>query len=278
MQAPKGFAAAGRHDLSGRAPIVVSLAQPKMGLIRYLLGRTFYPDNEWTRDRDGSPMRPYDMATDTMFEFMGVRVDPVDEAVEGDLQKLTGAVPAAGKSPAAAAAYAFDGRLNDSFRAAEPAARQGRRRTARRQGRQTASGPVISSLPPGSRSGPCRSRQADGRRLLTALKAELKPGSHEVKRLRVGMYQRYCGRQHGRGLDPLAPRTVWLPLRIDHGCRNQEGQPQRQVRRHHPAGRFDGHDHRRGAPGAVRQDVRPAARKRFPPNTGAASAPRASRR
>ena len=28
---------------------VVSLEQPKMGLIRYLLGRTFYPDNEWTR-------------------------------------------------------------------------------------------------------------------------------------------------------------------------------------------------------------------------------------
>jgi hypothetical protein len=48
---------------------VVSLAQPKMGLIRFLLGRTFYPDNEWTRDRDGSPTRPYDMATDTMFEY-----------------------------------------------------------------------------------------------------------------------------------------------------------------------------------------------------------------
>ena len=58
---------------------VVSLAQPKMGLIRYLLGRTFYPDNEWTRDRDGAPIPPYDMATDTMFEFMGVRVDPLDD-------------------------------------------------------------------------------------------------------------------------------------------------------------------------------------------------------
>ena len=32
---------------------VISMAQPKMGLIRYLLGRTFYPDNEWTRNRDG---------------------------------------------------------------------------------------------------------------------------------------------------------------------------------------------------------------------------------
>jgi hypothetical protein len=66
---------------------VVSLAQPKMGLIRYLLGRTFYPDNEWTRNRDGSPMRPYDMAADVMAEFMGVRVDPVDEPIRGTLEK-----------------------------------------------------------------------------------------------------------------------------------------------------------------------------------------------
>jgi hypothetical protein len=61
---------------------VISMAQPKMGLIRYLLGRTFYPDNDWTRNRDGSPFRPYDMATDTMFEYMGVRVDPVDNRVD----------------------------------------------------------------------------------------------------------------------------------------------------------------------------------------------------
>ena len=32
---------------------VISLAQPKMGLIRNLLGRTFFPDNDWTRNKDG---------------------------------------------------------------------------------------------------------------------------------------------------------------------------------------------------------------------------------
>src|SRR5258707_15870566 len=99
---------------------VVSMAQPKMGLIRYLLGRTFYPDNEWTRDRDGSPTRPYDMATDTMFEFMGVRVDPVDEIAEihgVELQKLTAPVTPAGKITRTPNGYSIDGRLNDSFRA-----------------------------------------------------------------------------------------------------------------------------------------------------------------
>lgn len=42
------------------------------------------------------PIRPYDMATDTMFEFMGVRVDPVNQAVSGSLQKLTADVAVAG--------------------------------------------------------------------------------------------------------------------------------------------------------------------------------------
>ena len=43
---------------------VVSLAQPKRGVIRWLLGKTYYPDNSYTRDRDGDPIRPYDMTTD----------------------------------------------------------------------------------------------------------------------------------------------------------------------------------------------------------------------
>ncbi len=98
---------------------VVSLAQPKMGLIRYLLGRTLYPDNEWTRGRDGSPMRPYDMATDTMFEFMGVRVDPLDQVVEAGLQNVAAPVePAGSVAQGGSAGYVFDGRLNDSFQAA----------------------------------------------------------------------------------------------------------------------------------------------------------------
>lgn len=95
---------------------VISLAQPKMGLVRNLLGRTFYPDNEWTRARDGSPLRPYDSATHTMSEFMGVTVDPVDGGVSGDLRVLEAPVPVAG-TVADADRHVLDGRLNDSFRA-----------------------------------------------------------------------------------------------------------------------------------------------------------------
>jgi len=55
----------------------VSMAQPKMGVVRWLLGRTFYPDNTYTRDLEGTPIRPYDMSTDTFAEFMGVKSDPI---------------------------------------------------------------------------------------------------------------------------------------------------------------------------------------------------------
>ena len=53
-----------------------------------MLGRTFYPDNTYTRDREGNPIRPYDMSTDTFAEFMGVRVDPLDEPITQSLTKL----------------------------------------------------------------------------------------------------------------------------------------------------------------------------------------------
>ncbi|MGW8267398.1 MAG: M14 family zinc carboxypeptidase, partial [Longimicrobiales bacterium] len=57
----------------GAGSYVVSMAQPKRGLIRWVLGQTYYPDNTFTRNRDGSPMRPYDLSTDNFAEFMGVR-------------------------------------------------------------------------------------------------------------------------------------------------------------------------------------------------------------
>ncbi|MGH9854114.1 MAG: M14 family metallopeptidase, partial [Blastocatellia bacterium] len=87
QQAGKDFTHEGK--VYGAGSFVVSMAQPKMGVIRYLLGRTLYPDNSYTRDKDGNPIRPYDMATDTMAEFMGVRVDPVETAVGTALAKVT---------------------------------------------------------------------------------------------------------------------------------------------------------------------------------------------
>jgi hypothetical protein len=103
----------------GAGSHVISLAQPKMGLIRNLLGRTLYPDNEWTRARDGSPLRPYDTATHTMAELMGVRVDPVDVAAAGDFERLTlTAAPSPEKGIGEGRSFRLDARLNASFAAA----------------------------------------------------------------------------------------------------------------------------------------------------------------
>ena len=94
---------------------IVSTAQPKRGVIRWLLGQTYYPDNSFTRDRDGNPIRPYDMSTDNMAEFMGVRVDAVATPVETTTTGVYTDVEPSGIVSLGAYGYVLDGRLNDSF-------------------------------------------------------------------------------------------------------------------------------------------------------------------
>jgi hypothetical protein len=102
----------------GAGSFVVPMAQPKQGLVRWMLGRTFYPDNTYTREADGDPIRPYDMSTDTFAEFMGVRADPVEEAITADLTTIVSPLaPAGNVASGAAAGYVLDGRLNDAHRA-----------------------------------------------------------------------------------------------------------------------------------------------------------------
>ena len=173
---------------------IVSLAQPKMGLIRYLLGRTFYPDNEWTRDRDGAPIRPYDMATDTMFEYMGVRVDPLDEVSEIHevaMEKVSAPVVSAGKVVRSSHGYSLDGRLNDSFRAVNLLFDQ--KIDVRRVDKASAGlRPGDFLVPAGSEAAletVARQTGVDFVPLRTAVSA----GVHDARRLRVAMYQRYGG-------------------------------------------------------------------------------------
>ena len=170
---------------------VISMAQPKMGLIRYLLGRTFFPDNEWTRNRDGTPVRPYDMATDTMFEYMGVRVDPLDELGTVALDKLTGPVEPAGKLTRGPNGYTMDGRLNDSFRALNLLFDKdvGLRRVD-----QAAAGlrPGDFLVAPGSEAVLADVAKRTGVDF-APLAAAVPTGVHEMKRQRVAMYQRFGG-------------------------------------------------------------------------------------
>ena len=112
---------AGQFEHEGRVydagSYVVSMAQPKRGVIRWLLGKTYYPDNTYSRDRDGNPIRPYDMTTDNISEFMGVRVDPVESPVVASLTRVTREIDSSGTVSEGAGGYVLDGRLNDAFEA-----------------------------------------------------------------------------------------------------------------------------------------------------------------
>ncbi len=97
---------------------VFPMNQPKQGLLRWMLGETHFPDDTYARDKNGNPIRPYDMSTDTMTEFMGVESTPVGAAVTANLTKLTAPVNPPGTVAAGASSYILDGNLNDSFHAA----------------------------------------------------------------------------------------------------------------------------------------------------------------
>jgi len=96
---------------------VVSMAQPKRGVIRWLLGQTDYPDNSYTRTAEGNPIRPYDMSTDNLAEFMGVRVDPVGTAVVAPVAKVSGWIEPRGAVTPGSHGYLIEGRQNDAFKA-----------------------------------------------------------------------------------------------------------------------------------------------------------------
>ncbi|MCW4037117.1 MAG: M14 family metallopeptidase, partial [Candidatus Bathyarchaeota archaeon] len=193
---------------------VIFLAQPKSGLIKNLLGRTLYPDDAWSRESDNTPRRPYDTATDTIAEFMGVRVDPIESRFEGEFEVVTKPEKPAGTVVGrSTTGYVFDGRLNDSFKAANMLLSKGV--TVRR---------IDEALqvddhwfPPGSFIS-----SADAENILKdiareqgisfhALEKELDVAVHEVKQPRIAMYQRFYGGNMDEGWTRLLLEQFSFP-------------------------------------------------------------------
>jgi hypothetical protein len=190
MQSAKGFTAqTGMTYPPGS--FYVSLAQPKMGLIRYLLGETHYPDNEWTRQQDGTPIRPYDMGQDVLAEYMGIKADPLDDAVRADFAGVTVPIVAVGKVAKGPAGYVIDGRLNDAFKAMNLLLDNKvpmRRADAEGEGVRRGDFLIPPSAPDAVVADIARQTGVD----FAPLKAEPKQ-AHDLNRLRIGMYQRYRG-------------------------------------------------------------------------------------
>ena len=184
---------------------LVPLAQPKMGLIKTLLGRTAYVDNYFSRRPDGSPM-VFDTATDTIAEFMGVEAVPVGglPQVEAGAASValtcgpeTGCRCVAAAVASGAAGWLLDCRQNDAYRVVN---------------RLLAAGVAVSRLSEGTCVGPaCYDPGAfwveageGAAEILNAAAVGLgvcaqaapsapKASMVAVSAKRVGMYQRYYG-------------------------------------------------------------------------------------
>ena len=171
---------------------VVSMAQPKRGLIRWVLGQTYYPDNSFTRDRDGNPIRPYDLSTDNFAEFMGFRADPVKTAVEAPLTRVTDWLDPDGEVALGANGYLLDGNLNDAFHAVNLLFEAGA--TVRRVahgGNGVKAGDFI--VAPDASAAAVAEIAAETGVDFMPMDGEIPAASYPLTQQRIGMYQRYYG-------------------------------------------------------------------------------------
>ena len=187
----------------GPGTYVVSMAQPKRGVIRWLLGRTFYPDNSYTRDPEGRPIRPYDMSTDNMAEFMGIEVHAVRSAIEAALTPAHAGVQPSGTVARGAAGYVLDGRLNDAFEAVNRLLAAGAPvRRASADGEGFRAGDFL--VPPTADEASIRSVVEETGVSFQPLEADAAGRSYPLAQQRVGMYKRYYGGNMDEGW------TRWL--------------------------------------------------------------------
>ena len=212
-QSKTQFFADGR--VYGPGSFMVSMAQPKQGLVRWMLGRTFYPDNSYTRDKEDNPIRPYDMSTDTFGEFMGVRSDPVSEKVTADLVKLTAHVPMAGTVAASAPnGYVLSAKLNDSYRAVNLLLDKGVpvRRVSNAEG--FAPGDFIVASAAGTSGASVLAEVAKQTGVdFAAITGTLPTGAYEIRKPRVAMYQRYVGGNMDEGWTRLMFEQFNVPFK-----------------------------------------------------------------
>ena len=192
----------------------IPLNQPKMGVIKTLLGRTLYPDDAWTRQPDGTPQRPYDSAPDTMAEFMGVDAVPVQGSIEGNFESVTEPEPlTGGVIGSSQIGYLFDGRLNDSFKVLNRLFDQGVEVTRLHEtvsvgDEKIPSGAFVAAA--GSEDLLTEIAQDCGV-TFHALERTIAAEQSKIRRARIGMYQRYWGGNMDEGWTRLVLEQFGFP-------------------------------------------------------------------
>ena len=198
----------------------VSNAQPKRGVVKTLLERTFWPDDAWARKADGSPTRIFDTTTDTLAEMMGVRAEPAEaphaalDAGSLNLDPVIESVPATGAVTGDGAhGMAVDPRHNAAFGAVNRLLASGAEivRTAEPLsvgGRGLPAGAfVVGGIDQAEAEGIVRDTGAAGYRLEEPVEGgPLKPP-------RIAMYQRYWGGNMPEGWTRMTLEQSGFPYR-----------------------------------------------------------------
>lgn len=209
LQSRAGVEVDGR--VYGPGSFFVPMAQPKQGLVRWMLGRTFYPDNSYTRDREGNPIRPYDMATDTFAEFMGVRVDPVEEKIAAELARVSEPVTPKGTVAASAPnGYVVSTKLNDAFTVVYQLLDRGA--TVRRV-RSSASLTPGDFIVTGPDAATVTKIAAETGVDFAALNGPVPQDAYEIRKPRIAMYQRYGGGNMDEGWTRLMFEQFGVPFK-----------------------------------------------------------------
>lgn len=193
-----------------RGSYIVSMAQPKRGLIRWLLGQTYYPDNSFTRTADGEPIRPYDMSGDNIAEFMGVRADPVGSAVVTAMTRVTSPIDPSGTVSSGSNGYVLDGRLNDSFEAVNRLMAAGAQVSrANADGNGFRRGDFI--VGPGADGGEVRAIAEATGVDFGALNDDPSGATYPLAQQRIGLFQRYYGGNMDEGWTRLLLEDFAFP-------------------------------------------------------------------
>ena len=188
-----GFSTSGRVVEAG--DLIVRLDQPARALVKSLIEPLIYPDNDWTRRRDGFPLRPYDMASFTLGDHMGVESFGVVEKLTAKLEKLSMPPKLTGKiSGSGAAGWLLTPTWNDSFRAVNRVLKAGGA-VHRLQHPPEPWAPGTFWIPAGGSTN-ASTVQALANELdlpFTAVASPPVSRAWRLRPLRVGLYRRYLG-------------------------------------------------------------------------------------
>jgi hypothetical protein len=191
---------------------IVSMAQPKMGVVRWLLGQTFYPDNSWTREQNGTPIRPYDMSTDAMNEFMGVTANPVASVPTVASTVLTDTLAPVGAVSKGRNGYLLSGALNQSVHAVNLLLDKGVavRRVDKAEGSAVVGDFQVDAAAPDAVV--ASTAKATGV-AFAALDADVAAASHAMTRRRIAMYERYGGGNIDQGWSQYTFEIFGFPVK-----------------------------------------------------------------